>query len=201
MLDKHKIDMLKASFSGKYIEAGVDEAGRGSLIGPVFAAAVILPAHFENKNLKDSKKLSQNQRNELRQEIEEKAISYTVSQASHQEIDKINILQATYLAMHRSIEQLEPQPELLLIDGNRFKPYPFIQHECVIKGDNLYASIAAASILAKTYRDDFIKNLAKDYPDYDWENNMGYATVKHREAIQKLGKSPWHRQSFHLKKR
>lgn len=192
--------MLKSNFSGKYIEAGVDEAGRGSLIGPVFAAAVILPTHFESEQLKDSKKLSRSQRNDLRAEIEEKAISYVVAQASHQEIDGINILQATYLAMHRSIEELDPQPELLLIDGNRFKPYPFIQHQCIVKGDNIYASIAAASILAKTYRDDFIEELAKEYPAYAWESNMGYATAKHREAIHKFGKSPWHRQSFQLKK-
>ncbi len=190
---------LKSSFSLDYIEAGIDEAGRGSLIGAVFSAAVILPKDYSHILLKDSKKLNEKQRNQLRLEIEKEAIDYSVAQASHQEIDRYNILQATFLSMHRAIEGLKQNPELLLIDGNRFIPYQFIPYHCIIKGDNTYLSIAAASILAKTYRDESISKLATQYPEYEWDKNMGYGTLKHRKAIEAYGYTPWHRKSFKLK--
>lgn len=190
--------MLKSSFSDQYIEAGVDEVGRGCLAGPVVAAAVILPKDYKNELLMDSKKLNKKNREKLKKTIKEDAISWAIAEASHTEIDEINILNASFLAMHRAIEKLEPEPELLLIDGNRFNPYKFIAYQCIVKGDNKFLSIAAASVLAKTYRDDLMTDLAKEYPAYDWENNVGYPTKKHRAAIEQLGATPWHRMSFKL---
>ncbi|HAS47002.1 MAG TPA: ribonuclease HII [Microscillaceae bacterium] len=192
--------MLQSSFSEEYIEAGVDEVGRGCLAGPVVAAAVILPKDYKNELLMDSKKLNKKSREKLRKTIEKDAISWAIAEASHTEIDEINILNASFLAMHRAIEQLDPEPELLLIDGNRFTPYKFITYQCIVKGDNKFLSIAAASILAKTYRDDLMTTLAETYPAYDWENNVGYPTKKHRAAIEQFGTTPWHRMSFKLKK-
>ena len=190
--------MLRSFFHKDGIEAGCDEAGRGCLAGPVYAAAVILPKKYKNKWLNDSKKLSDTDRYELRPEIEEKAVSWAVGVVSHLEIDAINILNASFLAMHRAVDQLSTRPELLLIDGNRFKPYPAIPHQCIIKGDGLFLSIAAASILAKTYRDDFMKKSAKEYPHYGWETNMGYPTPYHRAGIAKHGPCPIHRMTFQL---
>lgn len=190
---------LLSSFSEKYIEAGIDEVGRGCLAGPVVAAAVILPKDFEHDLLKDSKKLKPKDREDLEKEIKEKAISWAIAEASQQEIDRINILNASILAMHRAIENLNTTPELLLVDGNRFKPYAFIPYHCVVKGDNKFLSIAAASILAKVYRDNLMKKLDKDFPEYDWKNNVGYPTPKHRTAIASFGLSEWHRKTFKLK--
>ncbi len=180
------------------LEAGCDEAGRGCLAGPVYAAAVILPQNFRHNLLDDSKKLSEKNRIELREVIEAKAISWAVGIVSEAEIDEINILKASFLAMHRAIDQLEPKPEHLLIDGNRFTNYPQIPHSCEIKGDGRFKNIAAASILAKTYRDDYMQQIAKEYPEYQWQQNKGYPTKAHREAIVKLGPSPYHRKSFRL---
>ncbi|MCU0360693.1 MAG: ribonuclease HII [Bacteroidia bacterium] len=190
--------MLSPYYNKKLTEAGCDEAGRGCLAGPVFAAAVILPKNYRNKWLNDSKKLSDKDRNELRPEIESKALAYAVAQVSHTEIDEINILNASFLAMHRAVEQLRPQPEFLLIDGNRFKPYHGIPHQCIIKGDGKFLSIAAASILAKTYRDAYMKTLDLAFPQYSWAQNMGYPTLSHRAAIREFGASPHHRMSFRL---
>lgn len=180
------------------IEAGCDEAGRGCLAGPVVAAAVILPENFDNELLNDSKKLTEKTRELLRPIIEKEAISYAVSFVDPEEIDEINILNASFLAMHRAVGQLTTVPELLLIDGNRFNPYKGIKHECIIKGDGKFASIAAASILAKTYRDEYMKKIAEEFPDYDWNNNKGYPTKKHREAIKMHGATIHHRSSFTL---
>lgn len=180
------------------IEAGCDEAGRGCLAGPVFAAAVILPQNFRCPLLDDSKKLTEKQRLELREIIEKKALAWAVAEVSHEEIDQINILNASFLAMRRAVEKLSLKPELLLIDGNRFNPISNLPHECIIKGDGIYKSIAAASILAKTYRDDYMDQIAQEYPAYDWQKNKGYPTKKHRSAITKLGASPHHRMSFRL---
>jgi ribonuclease HII len=180
------------------LEAGCDEAGRGCLAGPVFAAAVILPPDFEHPLVMDSKKLSEKRRVEARSIIEDQAISWAVAQVDPGEIDKINILNASFLAMHRAIEKLNKRPEALLIDGNRFKPFEDIPFECVVKGDAKFLSIAAASILAKTYRDDFMKAAALDCPYYDWENNKGYPTASHRRAIMQHGASQHHRRSFRL---
>lgn len=190
--------MLKQFYNKTLIEAGCDEAGRGCLAGPVYAASVILPKNYKNKWLNDSKKLSDNERYNLRPEIEEKAIAWAVGFVSHDEIDKINILNASFLAMHRAIKELRQKPELLLIDGNRFNPYQNIKHQCIIKGDSKFMSIAAASVLAKTYRDDFMKKMALSFPHYHWNTNMGYPTKKHREAISKHGVSPIHRLTFQL---
>ena len=178
------------------IEAGCDEAGRGCLAGPVFASAVILPPDFENDLLNDSKKLSDKQRYALRPVIEEQAIAFAVGIVDHQEIDQINILNASFLAMHRAIEQLKIRPEHLLIDGNRFNPFPGIQHTCIVKGDGKFLSIAAASVLAKTYRDDFMNMIHQEFPEYDWKKNKGYPTLHHRQVIRKTGISPYHRKSF-----
>ncbi len=180
------------------LEAGCDEAGRGCLAGPVYAAAVILKPGLRHALLDDSKKLSEHQRKEMREFIEEKALAWSVASVSAEEIDQINILQASFLAMHRAIDQLSIKPEFLLIDGNRFRPYTNIPHSCEIKGDGRFKSIAAASILAKTHRDEKMAALALDYPQYDWDKNKGYPTKKHRLAIQKHGASPWHRMSFTL---
>src|SRR4051812_44879010 len=189
---------LRSFFHKTTIEAGCDEAGRGCLAGPVYAAAVILPKKYRNKWLNDSKKLSDKDRYELRPEIESKAIAWAVGVVSHTEIDEINILNASFLAMHRAVDQLKTRPELLLIDGNRFNPYPGIDHRCIIGGDGRFKSIAAASILAKTYRDDFMKEAAQRFPLYSWVTNMGYATREHREAIKEHGLCELHRLSFTL---
>ncbi|RED99759.1 ribonuclease HII [Marinoscillum furvescens] len=190
--------MLLPYFEKGLIEAGCDEAGRGCLAGPVVAAAVILPADYEHQVLNDSKQLTEKQRNELRLEIMDTAISYGVGVVSPAEIDEINILNASYLAMHRAIDQLSPIPELLLIDGNRFNAYKELRHECIIKGDGKFYSIAAASILAKTHRDDLMRELATKHPGYGWETNVGYPTKAHRSAIRAQGATPHHRMSFQL---
>lgn len=190
--------MLKAFYDKAAIEAGCDEAGRGCLAGPVYAAAVILPKDYKNKWLNDSKKLSDNERYDLRPEITEKALAWAVGVVSEKEIDEINILNASFLAMHRALDELKKTPELLLIDGNRFKPYRNIQHHCIVKGDAKFLSIAAASILAKTGRDDFMKAAAEKYPQYGWDHNMGYPTKTHREAIRNFGVTPLHRLSYQL---
>lgn len=190
--------MLKSYFS-EDVEAGIDEAGRGCLVGPVFAAAVILPRDFSNPLLNDSKKLSSSQRDKLRKVVEEEALAWAVAFSTHTEIDKINILQATYRAMHRAISALKIVPERLLIDGNRFKKYETLPHNCFVKGDGLFASIAAASVLAKTHRDEYMLQLHRKYPVYNWDKNKAYATSIHVEAIKNYGFSPYHRKSFHLK--
>ena len=188
--------MLKKYFHKTSIEAGCDEAGRGCLAGPVYAAAVILPKTFRNKLLDDSKKLTDKQRKLLRPIIEEKAIAWAVGIVNVQEIDKINILNASFLAMHRAIDQLKTKPESLLIDGNRFNKYKDIPHTCIIEGDGKYLSIAAASILAKTYRDDHMDQLHEQFPHYDWINNRAYATSSHRKAIMEYGVTEHHRTTF-----
>lgn len=190
--------MLKAYFNKDLIEAGCDEAGRGCLAGPVFAASVILPKTYRNKWLDDSKKLSDKDRYELRPEIEAKAETWALGIVDNAEIDEINILKASFLAMHRAIDQLSKTPELLLIDGNRFTPYKKIAHQCIVKGDAKFLNIAAASILAKTYRDDFMKAASLKHPQYAWEQNMGYPTKKHREAIKQFGPTSLHRMTFQL---
>ena len=190
--------MLKSYFKKKGIEAGCDEAGRGCLAGPVYAAAVILPKDYKNKILNDSKQISEKNRELLRTEIEKEAIAFGVGIVDNVEIDKINILNASFLAMHRAVEQLKTTPELLLIDGNRFNPYPNIPHECIIKGDAKFLSIAAASILAKTYRDDFMFAAHQKHPEYAWNKNKGYPTKAHREAIRNCGTTNIHRMSFRL---
>lgn len=187
--------MLKLSYSNK-IEAGCDEAGRGCLAGPVYAAAVILPKGFKNNLINDSKQLNKKRRDELRTIIENTAEYWTVAQVSNEEIDEINILNASYLAMHRALDKLAIVPELLLIDGNRFNKYKDIPHQCIIKGDGKYLSIAAASILAKTYRDEFMENAALKFPDYAWDKNKGYPTKEHKMAILKYGYTELHRKSF-----
>jgi len=197
-MEKKKSKKLVAYFKKNEIEAGCDEAGRGCLAGPVFAAAVILPKKFNHPLLNDSKKLTKTQRNMLRPIIEAEAIAWAVGKVNPREIDKINILNASFLAMHRAIKKLTTTPTLLLIDGNRFNPYPKIAHECIIQGDGKYRSIAAASILAKTYRDDLMEKLAVKFPDYSWTSNKGYPTKAHRAAIQIHGATKYHRQSFRL---
>ena len=190
--------MLERYFDIAKSEAGVDEAGRGCYAGPVVAAAVMLPKDFQHPLLNDSKKLSEKQRDELRPIIEKEAICFGVSFVDNEEIDKINILQATYKAMHQSIFQLSLQPDLLLIDGNRFKPFPNISHHCIVKGDGKYASIAAASILAKTYRDEIMNKLHVEFPEYGWKKNKGYGTAEHRKAIEKIGLCTYHRKSYNI---
>ena len=190
--------MLQLQHTPGLIEAGCDEAGRGCLSGPVVAASVILPPDFHNELLNDSKKLSEKQRFELRTIIEKEAISWAVSYVNNREIDQINILQASFTAMHRAVEALTIQPEHLLIDGNRFRPFPNIKHTCVIKGDGKFMSIAAASILAKTYRDDFMAQIHDEFPQYNWKKNKGYPTADHRKAIAQFGETPFHRMTFNL---
>jgi ribonuclease HII len=190
--------MLKSNYSIDLTEAGCDEAGRGCLAGPVFAAAVILPKNFRNDTLNDSKLLKPGQRNELRKIIESEAIAWAVASVDVQKIDKINILNASILAMHMAITGLQTAPQLLLIDGNRFHPYPGIPHYCIVKGDANYLSIAAASILAKTSRDLFMKELHEEFPMYDWLNNKGYPCRKHRQGLFEHGISPYHRRSYNL---
>ena len=190
--------MLKPYHSEGLSEAGCDEAGRGCLAGPVVASAVILPPNFHNKLLNDSKKLSEKQRSLLRPIIEKEAIAWAVGIVSAQEIDEINILNASFLAMHRAIKQLKQKPEQLLIDGNRFNPYKDIPHHCIVKGDSKFLSIAAASVLAKTHRDDIMQKLDLEFESYSWKNNKGYPTIAHRKAIQENGITPHHRKSFQL---
>ena len=190
--------MLAPYFHKTAIEAGCDEAGRGCLAGPVFAAAVILPKDFKNPLLTDSKLLSEKEREQLRPIIQQEAIAWAVAQVSPREIDEINILNASFLAMHRAIDQLKIRPESLLIDGNRFTPYPFVPHNCIVKGDSKYLSIAAASILAKTYRDDYMHQIAVQHPGYHWTSNKGYPTKAHRKAIAELGTTSYHRMTFRL---
>ncbi|MCS6824469.1 MAG: ribonuclease HII [Cytophagaceae bacterium] len=191
--------MLLSSHTEHLIEAGVDEAGRGSLAGPVVAAAVILPKGYTHPLLNDSKQLSARQREQLKHEIKKNAIAYSIAEVSNKIIDEINILNATFMAMHIAIDTLNLTPELLLIDGNRFKKYKNVSHICVVNGDATYMSIAAASILAKTYRDELMITLSEQYPQYGWEKNMAYATKEHKQAILKYGHSPLHRKSFQLK--
>lgn len=190
--------MLLSSHTEDRIEAGCDEAGRGCLAGPVVAAAVVLPKKYKHELLNDSKQLSKEERFQLREIIIRDALSWAVAEVSNEEIDQINILNASFLAMHRALDKLAITPNLLLIDGNRFKPYHNLRHECVVKGDGLYLSIAAASVLAKTHRDMLMQELAAQFPGYCWETNMGYPTEDHREGIRKLGITPYHRKSFQL---
>jgi len=190
--------MLISSFTTDKIEAGCDEAGRGCLAGPVVAAAVILRKGYQHERLNDSKQLSREDRDQLRKEIEQDALAWAVAEVSSEGIDEINILNASFKAMHLAIEKLSIVPEFLLIDGNRFNRYKEISHECIIKGDALYLSIAAASILAKTHRDELMQKLAVQFPGYGWETNVGYPTPAHREAIKEMGITPYHRKSFQL---
>ncbi|MCR9229029.1 MAG: ribonuclease HII [Flavobacteriaceae bacterium] len=187
--------MLKSCYQSIF-EAGTDEAGRGCLAGPVTAAAIILPERFNNTMLNDSKQLSEIKRNLLKPILEKKAVSFSVCHVFEDEIDEINILNASFLAMHRAIEKLQPAPDFIIVDGNRFKPYPNIDHECIIKGDGKYMSIAAASVLAKTYRDEYMAKIHEEFPMYNWKKNKGYPTKEHREAIKKYGISKYHRKSF-----
>lgn len=189
---------LAAHHTKGLLEAGCDEAGRGCLAGPVFAAAVILPKGYRNKWVNDSKKLTAAKRSELRKVIEEDALAYAVASLSNEEIDRFNILKSSFMAMHRAIDQLKLRPQQLLIDGNRFIPYPEIPHHCIIKGDSKFLTIAAASILAKTYRDEFMEQLHEKYPYYQWLKNKGYPTRDHREAIESNGACEYHRKSFQL---
>ena len=190
--------MLKSHYYEGLIEAGCDEAGRGCLAGSVYAAAVILPSDYQNELLNDSKKLTAKKRYALREEIERDAIAWAVGIVTPEEIDKINILNASFLAMHRALDQLQVRPEAVIVDGNRFKPYQNLPSTTIVKGDGKYLSIAAASILAKTYRDDYMLSLAEEYPQYDWQSNMGYPTKKHRQAIREHGITPYHRKSYNL---
>ena len=190
--------MLKSFYSKNTIEAGSDEAGRGCLAGPVCAAAVILPANFSNDILNDSKQLSEKKRNALRIIIEKEAIAFGVAFVDHKKIDEINILQASLLAMHLSLDKLSVRPEHIIVDGNRFIPYNFIPHTTIVKGDAKFLSIAAASVLAKTYRDEFMTKMHKKYPFYSWDKNAGYPTKAHRDGIRKKGTTPIHRMSFKL---
>ena len=190
--------MLQSHFYEGKIEAGCDEAGRGCLAGSVYAAAVILPPDYQNELLNDSKQLTEKRRYELREIIERDAVAWAVGIVTPEEIDKINILNASILAMHRALDQLKVRPEAIIVDGNRFKPYQKLPYTTIVKGDGKYLSIAAASILAKTYRDDYMNQLAKEYPQYDWLSNKGYPTKKHREAIKQYGITPYHRKSYNL---
>lgn len=190
--------MLLPYLHQELTEAGCDEAGRGCLAGAVYAAAVILPHDFRNELLNDSKKLTEKQRYALREVIEREALAWAVGVVTPEEIDRINILNASFLAMYRAIDQLKIRPQHLLIDGNRFNKYADIPHTSIVKGDGKYLPIAAASVLAKTYRDDYMNRLAEEYPAYDWKSNKGYPTVKHREAIRKFGVTPYHRMTFNL---
>ena len=190
--------MLQSHFYEGKIEAGCDEAGRGCLAGSVYAAAVILPEDYQNDLLNDSKQLTEKKRYQLREIIERDAVAWAVGIVTPEEIDKINILNASILAMHRALDQLKVRPEAIIVDGNRFKKYQDLPHTTIVKGDGKYLSIAAASILAKTYRDDYMNGLAKEYPQYDWLSNKGYPTKKHREAIRQFGITPYHRKSYNL---
>ena len=189
--------LLDHYYEGK-VEAGCDEAGRGCLAGSVYAAAVIFPENYQNEELNDSKQLTDKRRKQLREIIERDAVAWAVGIVTPEEIDKINILNASILAMHRALDQLKVRPEAIIVDGNRFKPYQKLPHTTIVKGDGKYLSIAAASILAKTYRDDYMDALAEEYPQYDWLSNKGYPTKKHRDAIRQYGMTPYHRKSFNL---
>ena len=191
-------DMLASHYYEGKIEAGCDEAGRGCLAGSVYAAAVILPDGYQNELLNDSKQLSEKKRYQLREIIERDAVAWAVGIVTPDEIDQINILNASILAMHRALDQLKVRPEAIIVDGNRFKPYQDLPHTTIVKGDGKYLAIAAASILAKTYRDDYMNQLAEEYPQYDWLSNKGYPTKKHREAIKQFGITPYHRKSYNL---
>ena len=190
--------MLASHYYEGRIEAGCDEAGRGCLAGSVYAAAVILPDGYQNELLNDSKQLSEKKRYQLREIIERDAVAWAVGIVTPDEIDQINILNASILAMHRALDQLKVRPEAIIVDGNRFKPYQDLPHTTIVKGDGKYLAIAAASILAKTYRDDYMNQLAEEYPQYDWLSNKGYPTKKHREAIKQFGITPYHRRSYNL---
>lgn len=190
--------MLKNHFYEGLTEAGCDEAGRGCLAGSVYAAAVILPPDYQNEALKDSKQLTEKRRYALREQIERDAVAWAVGVVTPEEIDEINILNASILAMHRALDALKVRPEAVIVDGNRFKPYRDLPSTTIVKGDGKYLSIAAASILAKTYRDDYMNGLAEQFPQYDWKSNKGYPTRKHRDAIRKFGITPFHRKSYNL---
>lgn len=190
--------MLKSHYYDNLVEAGCDEAGRGCLAGSVYAAAVILPPDYENDLLNDSKKLTAKKRYALREVIQRDALAWAVGIVTPEEIDKINILNASFLAMHRALDQLSLRPEAVIVDGNRFRPYQDLPFTTIVKGDGKYLSIAAASVLAKTYRDDYMLSLAKEYSQYDWQSNMGYPTKKHRQAIRDHGITPYHRKSYNL---
>jgi ribonuclease HII len=190
--------MLKSFYNSDFIEAGLDEAGRGCLAGPVVAAAVILPKNYTHQLLNDSKQLTKNQRETLREDIKKDALAWAVAEVDNLDIDKINILKASFKAMHLAVDQLKLRPEHLLIDGNRFVNYPLIPHTCIVKGDAKFLSIAAASILAKTHRDDLMEALAVQFPHYGWEHNAGYPTIKHRKGIEQFGTTPYHRMTFRL---
>ncbi len=190
--------MLESHYYDGLIEAGCDEAGRGCLAGSVYAAAVILPTDYTNADLNDSKKLTEKQRYRLREAIERDALAWAVGVVTPEEIDKINILNASLLAMHRALDALKLRPEAVIVDGNRFRPYHGLPYSTIVKGDGKYLAIAAASILAKTYRDDYMNRLAEEYPQYDWRSNKGYPTKKHREAIREHGITPYHRRSYNL---
>lgn len=190
--------MLLNHYYEDLVEAGCDEAGRGCLAGSVYAAAVILPPDYKNESLNDSKQLTAKRRNELREIIQRDAVAWAVGVVTPEEIDKINILNASILAMHRALDSLKVRPEAVIVDGNRFKPYRYLPYTTIVKGDGKYMAIAAASILAKTYRDDYMEKLALEYPQYDWKNNKGYPTKKHRNAIKEYGITPFHRRSFNL---
>src|SRR6201996_1749567 len=190
--------MLLSRYQLEFLEAGCDEAGRGCLAGPVFAAAVILPDDFEHNLLNDSKQLTEEVRYELRIEIEQKAIAHAVGVVDNLEIDEINILNASFLAMHRAIQKLHLAPQFLIIDGNRFNKYQSVPHQCIVEGDAKYFSIAAASILAKTYRDDYMKQIAQEHPEYDWHKNKGYPTIKRRKMVMEIGFTPYHRRTFRV---
>ena len=190
--------MLASHYYEGKVEAGCDEAGRGCLAGSVYAAAVIFPENYQNEELNDSKKLTDKHRKQLREIIQRDAVAWAVGIVTPEEIDKINILNASILAMHRALDQLKVRPEAVIIDGNRFKPYQSLPHTTIVQGDGKYLSIAAASILAKTYRDDYMDKLAEEYPQYDWLSNKGYPTKKHREAIRQYGITPYHRKTFNM---
>ncbi|CAA0238423.1 ribonuclease HII [Tenacibaculum maritimum] len=190
--------MLKLNYSGFSLEAGTDEAGRGCLAGPVVAAAVILPENFYHNILNDSKQLSEKKRKELRPFIEKEAIAFAVSFIHEKEVDSLNVLQASITGMHRAISDLQISPEFIIVDGNKFKPYKEIPHETIVKGDAKYLSIAAASILAKTYRDDYMEQLHEEFPQYNWKQNKGYPTKQHRNAIREFGITQYHRKTFKL---
>ncbi|MFD2571371.1 ribonuclease HII [Spirosoma soli] len=190
--------MLKSFYNADVLEAGLDEVGRGCLAGPVVAAAVILPQNYTHAILNDSKQLTRLQRETLRKDIERDALAWAVAEVSHEDIDRINILKASFLAMHRAVDALTTRPEHLLVDGNRFVPYPMIPHTCIVKGDAHFLSIAAASVLAKTYRDNLMEQLGAQFPAYGWAQNVGYPTPAHRNAIREFGPTPYHRMSFRL---
>ncbi|GAB3945034.1 ribonuclease HII [Spirosoma harenae] len=190
--------MLRSCYNVDVVEAGLDEVGRGCLAGPVVAAAVVLPKHYTHSILNDSKQLTRSQREALRIDIKRDALAWAIAEVSPADIDRINILKASFLAMHRSVDVLTIKPEHLLVDGNRFTPYPMIPHTCIVKGDTKFLSIAAASVLAKTYRDDLMEQLGCEFPAYGWAQNVGYPTPIHREAIRQFGPTKYHRMSFRL---